>query len=97
MSLQTEAMRNTPEREIMVYQDKEELWHGVEYVNHPKLSGCERWLPTYSDNHGWPDKETALKEFDKMLIEINKTTKKKLEEMAKDIDEMTKARDVKQG
>jgi len=95
MSLLTEGMRNTTEREITVYKDEDGLFHGVEYVNHPTPSGCERWLPTYSDNRGWPDKEIALKEFEKMLVEIEKQAEEKYAEMAKAIEKMTKDRDAK--
>ena len=77
MDIQTQAMREMagPDKMIHAYQgpfydgDEQDakLWHGIEYVNHPTPSGCERWLPTISDKRGWPDKETAIVELKKLL------------------------------
>jgi len=71
MSIQTEWMRNTDEWMIDVYKD-ENGWHGIEYVNHPTPSGCERWMPTFSDKRNWPDKESALENFKKLLDSLDK-------------------------
>jgi len=67
MSLQTEAMRATKDRYITTFQHKNGKWSGIEMVNHPTPSGCERWMPTYSDKREWPDSKTAKKEFKKVL------------------------------
>jgi len=68
MSLQTEAMRQTDQRIITAGQKETGgLWYGLEMVNHPTPSGCERWLITYSDNRGYPTAEEAKQEFSKIL------------------------------
>jgi hypothetical protein len=77
MDLQTKWMRDGagPQKEIHAYKGPQfpgdaegaDLWHGIEYVNHPTPSGCERWLPTLSDKRGWPDAKTAIKEMEKSL------------------------------
>ncbi len=67
MSLQTEAMRATAQRQVTAWQNDDGTWSGVEIVNHPTPSGCERWMPTYSDKRHWPDKETAIREFKALL------------------------------
>ena len=67
MSVQTELMREGAQREITAFQ-KYDGWHGVEFVNHPTPSGCERWLPTYSDKRSFPNRDTAILEFRKILL-----------------------------
>jgi hypothetical protein len=67
MSFQTELMRATKERYVTVFKNKNGTYSGVEMVNHPTPSGCERWMPTYSDTREWPDAETAKTEFEKIL------------------------------
>ena len=67
MSLQTEMMRATDERKITAFQHKNGKWSGMEIVNHPTPSGCERWIPTYSDKREWVDEETAKREFATVL------------------------------
>lgn len=42
-------------------------WHGLYYVNHPTPSGCDRYLLKISDNRGWDDSETAIRELEKSL------------------------------
>ncbi len=65
MSLQTEAMRQGAKKCYGAFKE-DDGWHGFEEVNHPKPSGCERWLMTYSDKRPWPDPKTAIKEIKKM-------------------------------
>lgn len=60
MSLQTEAMRFEADRSYSAFKDNNGDWHGIEHVNHPTPSGCDRWLMTYSDNRSWPNKKTAI-------------------------------------
>ena len=67
MSLQTEAMRATDQRQITAFQHQNGKWSAMEIVNHPTPSGCERWMPTYSDKREWPDAETAKREFTALL------------------------------
>jgi hypothetical protein len=68
MSIQTELMRTGAEKEILTAKDGQGYF-GVEYVNHPTPSGCERWLPTYSDKRRFKTAEIAIKEFKSLLIE----------------------------
>lgn len=72
MSLQTEAMREQAgdQKYVTAYKDAEGYWHGVEMVNHPTPSGCERWMPTYSDKRPWPTPELAKEEFEKELPKL---------------------------
>ena len=67
MSILTEAMRQTEQRKITAYKRENGKWSGVEYVNHPTPSGCERWLPTYSHKLEFDDSDTAIKEFTRYL------------------------------
>jgi hypothetical protein len=60
-------MRATPDRYVSAYQREPGKWSGVEMVNHPTPSGCERWMPSYSDKREWPDAETAKREFEAVL------------------------------
>jgi hypothetical protein len=57
------------QRHVTAYQD-EKGWHGVELVNHPTPSGECRLLPSYSDKRVWPDRETAIREFEKVLPKV---------------------------
>ena len=66
MSIQTEAMRDGADKSYGVFKENDG-YHGIEYVNHPTPSGCERWLPTYSDKRGWSDKNTAIAKIKEML------------------------------
>lgn len=68
MSLQTEAMRATNNRYVTAHKRDNGKWSGVEMVNHPTPSGCDRWMPSYSDKREWPDAETATKEFKDVLL-----------------------------
>ena len=52
------------------YED-ETGWHGIEYVNHPTPSGAERWMPTYSDDRGWPDRDMAILKITEFLSQID--------------------------
>jgi hypothetical protein len=52
---------------VSAYQREPGKWSGVEMVNHPTPSGCERWMPSYSDKREWPDAETAKREFEAVL------------------------------
>jgi|APFre7841882654_1041346.scaffolds.fasta_scaffold104282_2 microsomal dipeptidase-like Zn-dependent dipeptidase len=81
MSLQTQWMRNTKDREIEVCKDDKGFFC-MELVNHPTPSGCERWLPTYSDKRRWPDEATARAKFDELLAEIDKAMNEKFGELA---------------
>ena len=67
MSLSTEFMRSTDQRIVGAGKNKNGTWSAYELVNHPTPSGCERWMPTYSDNRQWPDEETAKREFEAIL------------------------------
>jgi len=60
-------MRATDQRQITTFQHKNGKWSAMEIVNHPTPSGCERWMPTYSDKREWPDAETAKREFAALL------------------------------
>jgi len=70
MGIQEEAMRQTKDRYVTVFKNDDGTFSGVELVNHPTPSGCERWLPTYSDSRHWPDAETAKKEFEAILSKV---------------------------
>jgi hypothetical protein len=67
MSLQTEALRATSERQVVAYQHPNGNWSASEIVNHPTPSGCERWMPTYSDKREWPTADIARKELATVL------------------------------
>lgn len=67
MSLTTDIMRQTAERQIHAGQRESGKWSAIEFVNHPTPSGCDRWLPTYEDNREWEDAETAKRELRKLL------------------------------
>jgi hypothetical protein len=73
MSIQTEAMRAGADRTIHAFQHPNGKWSAVELVNHPTPSGCDRWLPSYSDKREWPDAETAKKELEAMLAKMDGT------------------------
>jgi hypothetical protein len=86
MDLATKFMREASiDFEINVYKGDDGLYHGIEYVNHPTPSGCDRWLPSISDNRGFDTPEKAIEEFMKLLEEI-----KSLAEKGKEIVESGK-------
>ena len=62
-SIATELMRAGSQKILTAGQDKDGMWHGVELVNHPTPSGCDRWLETYSDKRGWTTPEVAIAVF----------------------------------
>lgn len=66
MSLLTESMRAGADKIYSAFKD-DYGWHGMEQVNHPTPSGCERWLITYSDKRSWPTEEIAVQEIKKAL------------------------------
>lgn len=69
MNIQTEAMREEADKDYEAFED-DDGWHGIEYVNHLTPSGCDRWLPTYSDKRGWPDIDTAIQKIKEMVGQI---------------------------
>jgi hypothetical protein len=77
MSLQTEWMRQTDQREVYALKDKQGHWC-IEYVNHPTPSGEQRWMPTYEDNRRWPTEQAAREEFGKLLTAISEARQKRI-------------------
>jgi hypothetical protein len=83
MSLLTEMMRSGAERTVTAVKGDDALWRGIELVNHPTPSGCERWLPTYSDKRGWNSSAKAIKEFKRLLKEQLTTASRRGDEDAR--------------
>lgn len=69
MDIQTEAMRQTPQKEVCAMQDIEG-YYGIEYVNHPTPSGGTRMLPTCSDKRRFKTPEEAVQALKDILAQF---------------------------
>lgn len=66
MSILTGKARDGADKKYRVFKE-DDGWHGIEYVNNPTPSGCVKWVATYSDRRGWPDKGTAIAKIKEMV------------------------------
>jgi len=70
---QTEAMRRMAgDDKVYLAEQRQDGWHGMEFVNHPFPSGARRMMLTYSDNRGWTTEEKAIEVIKAGMRELDK-------------------------